>query len=688
MAYVPISGIVPQLQRNAGGAAAGGYYLKGYISGGVTPLSMGIDSTPSATIAKCLLNSRGEPISNDADETTVFIPHFNAAYKLALYTNSTDADNNTIASAVWVVDAISGQFDASSLNYTASVTVEQKLNNLDVDNYAELRALTSTQLVDGDSIRVTDTGIAGIFIVKTGTKTDNAATRIVFTDDSNRYAERVYDGRIDVRWLGAVGDGVADDTTALQSACDLFSTVFVYLPAGHSFLVSATISITTQVTISGPDGGSQQMQHAEIIHDAGSTGNLFDVTTNVSGVSIKNIKITGGNGSFAIRSSNSYVNYEFLYFQLYNGGGIQLVDSGVGSSSSRIYRCEYVGPASATDYTGFEINVNGGDVHLDSCGAIRGAIGIDVVKGQTIAIESCSVNKQSISNGFSSAALADTCGIKLSGTSDFKMAISIRNSYIEASSNGIYVEKCESLSIVDCLLQDNGVGGFPNVGGDGGHLINLAGGADVQNVNIQNNRMNGSSNGTSGVNYFAIKVSSGVDDVSIHDNIIITEGDYATQFDVSQKIFWANNNLTNSSNPGTRVGEELLMGIYGDYDEDTYTATLTPITSGTITLDSTADLISYTRIGRTMKFSGSVTVSSVSSPVGAVVQLSLPQAAGTGLSERADYSTASVSALTGGTWSPKAARIIAGESSMRIHINASTIVASDEIYVCGEYIID
>lgn len=217
MSYSPISGLVPQLSRNAGGAAASGYYLKGYAAGTSTPLSMGIDSTPTSTLVKCRLNSTGYPISNDSDETTIFIPHFNASYKLVLYTNSTDADANTTANAVWVVDNITGVFDASAITYTATATVTQRLNNIDVATYVALRGITSTQLEDGDTINVTNDGVAGQFVVKTGTVTDNGGTLIVFTDDSNRYAERPFVGLPYVDWFGAVGDGATVDTAAFQA---------------------------------------------------------------------------------------------------------------------------------------------------------------------------------------------------------------------------------------------------------------------------------------------------------------------------------------------------------------------------------------------------------------------------------------------------------------------------------------
>jgi len=105
MAYAPVSGTVPQYQVD-GDTIAAGFYLKGYTTGTTTPLSMATDLDGGTLLAKCKLNTAGYPLSNEADNTTVFIPHFNATYKLALYVNATDADNNTTANAVWVVDKL------------------------------------------------------------------------------------------------------------------------------------------------------------------------------------------------------------------------------------------------------------------------------------------------------------------------------------------------------------------------------------------------------------------------------------------------------------------------------------------------------------------------------------------------------------------------------------------------------
>ena len=101
--WTPIAGTLPQYQK-ADGTLASAYYLKFYVAGTTTPLSMATDSTGATTLAKCQINSSGYPINGSSDP---FIPHISQSYKIVLYKNSTDADNDTTANADWVLDNLS-----------------------------------------------------------------------------------------------------------------------------------------------------------------------------------------------------------------------------------------------------------------------------------------------------------------------------------------------------------------------------------------------------------------------------------------------------------------------------------------------------------------------------------------------------------------------------------------------------
>ena len=82
-----------------------------------------------------------------------------------------------------------------------------------------------------------------------------------------------------------------------------------------------------------------------------------------------------------------------------------------------------------------------------------------------------------------------------------------------------------------------------------------------------------------------------------------------------------------------------------DYEEGTYTVTLTPSTSGSITVNSSYDTASYTKIGRQVTVTGAIDTSAISSPVG-FIKVNVPFAIGanTELSHRASGSVVVYSA--------------------------------------------
>jgi len=77
-----------------------------------------------------------------------------------------------------------------------------------------------------------------------------------------------------------------------------------------------------------------------------------------------------------------------------------------------------------------------------------------------------------------------------------------------------------------------------------------------------------------------------------------------------------------SATPGTGTSE-----LLADYEEGIYTATITPTTSGSVTLGN--NTLSYVKIGSQVTVTGYLSVSSVSSPVG-YFNINLPFAAASG----------------------------------------------------------
>lgn len=106
MTYSAISTYPAGLMKDAAGTTTAAYYLKLYRAGTTTAISMATDTTGNTLLSKCKLNQLGLPISDDTNEDSVFVPHINESFKLAVYPTAEDADNNTTANALYIIDEL------------------------------------------------------------------------------------------------------------------------------------------------------------------------------------------------------------------------------------------------------------------------------------------------------------------------------------------------------------------------------------------------------------------------------------------------------------------------------------------------------------------------------------------------------------------------------------------------------
>jgi len=118
MAYNPISGFTLQVITSTGQVASD-YYLKFYEANTTTPLSMATDSSGTTLLTKAKIGDKGMPVSNPLDNSTVFIPHVNASYRLVIYTSEADADANNTAEAYVNVPFVSTLLGASGVGTAA-----------------------------------------------------------------------------------------------------------------------------------------------------------------------------------------------------------------------------------------------------------------------------------------------------------------------------------------------------------------------------------------------------------------------------------------------------------------------------------------------------------------------------------------------------------------------------------------
>ena len=134
-------------------------------------------------------------------------------------------------------------------------------------------------------------------------------------------------------------------------------------------------------------------------------------------------------------------------------------------------------------------------------------------------------------------------------------------------------------------------------------------------------------------------------------------------------------------------GDTAAANALDDYEEGTFTATLTPSTSGAIGGNPTFTTWTYTKIGRKVTINGVFVVNGVSSPVGTSIIVSgLPF---TILNNNGAYGGFSCTyfAFSTSINTSEPARHTVNTTSLIISKDASTVALNDEIYVTATYFV-
>lgn len=216
---------------NNGNPLAGGK-VHTYAAGTTTPLATYSDQAGTvANTNPVVLNSRGE--------ATIFWGL--SPYKVKL----TDGSASDVE--LWTQDNLYAQADSKSVSDDMAIRVPE------IATYAALRAYTGTvtayymrgvaNLFDGGH---------GVFRVDTSdtTSADNSVTILV--DAIGRRWKREFSGAVDARWSGAKGNGVTNDTAAIQAAiaASVAASTVLFVPGG-TYLVTDTLSIPNKTQIVG-----------------------------------------------------------------------------------------------------------------------------------------------------------------------------------------------------------------------------------------------------------------------------------------------------------------------------------------------------------------------------------------------------------------------------------------------------
>jgi hypothetical protein len=142
-----------------------------------------------------------------------------------------------------------------------------------------------------------------------------------------------------------------------------------------------------------------------------------------------------------------------------------------------------------------------------------------------------------------------------------------------------------------------------------------------------------------------------------------------------------------TANGLTFNGDTAAANALSDYEEGLHVTTATPSTSGSITLNSSADTFAYTKIGRLVLITGEVAISSVSSPVGSVVDFTVPFACSS-LSETSERAGGGVFWTENGVGYHVLPFLTFSGSIIRIFKDASAFSANDAITFGVSYLTD
>jgi hypothetical protein len=123
-----------------------------------------------------------------------------------------------------------------------------------------------------------------------------------------------------------------------------------------------------------------------------------------------------------------------------------------------------------------------------------------------------------------------------------------------------------------------------------------------------------------------------------------------------------------------------------DYEEGVFTVTMTPQSSGTITVDTSQDDLSYTKIGRIVTITGIVSIASIGSPVGSYVTIGNLPFSSENLSGLSGASSTGMVVLLTAGWFIHPVRLFELTNTLRWQIDASTINAGAQIEICLSYV--
>ena len=247
-----------------------GYFLKCYLQGTTTPLSMATDSTGGTLLAKAEVSSGGT-VQIGFIKTAggaIFQPYLNSPYDAWLFPTSSEADVNDTSNAVMIAD---------------NVDLEQATAGLEKTFDTVAAMVADTSLIVGDKVRtygyiaIGDGGDNQYDVVAAGTGTDDGGS---FIDLDTLQAQGLFPGgKILIDQFGA-DESIANNATAMGNALiyggSIGETVFAL---GKVYTFGNTVNVPNNTGLVGIGFGFASNRRTVFIYDGANSTKAITVTS-------------------------------------------------------------------------------------------------------------------------------------------------------------------------------------------------------------------------------------------------------------------------------------------------------------------------------------------------------------------------------------------------------------------------
>lgn len=291
----PIWGAGAQLFNNSGAPLTGGKIYT-YLAGTTTPATT--YTTPTGLVANT------NPIVADASgrlTNEIWFP-YGPAYKFVLK----DANDTLLAT----YDNIPCLPQPPITNDASSISYQQGYE-VDAGNFTVGADYLITSVGNTDFVAIGAAGnVVGVLFTATGI--GSGTGKALFS----RTVQAKLRESVSVKDFGAVGDGVTDDTAAIQAAVTAAENGSLYFPAG-TYLVNTAILLPSNVFIFG-DGDQSVIKSTTLDNNGTYAGQNQFVASGKTNIQIQNLKFDTSEITVFTASIRCIYIYDCSYYSVNN----------------------------------------------------------------------------------------------------------------------------------------------------------------------------------------------------------------------------------------------------------------------------------------------------------------------------------------------------------------------------------